>query len=117
MLLFVYGTLKEGESNHHWLNGAKKVCDGVVFGLRLHQGPGFPYAFKVNDYTAVTHGEVYKIEDLRQCDILEGYPNHYNRSKVEVKVSSGVSTIAWVYHKPTVPRGDVIESGVWKGRQ
>lgn len=115
MLLFVYGSLKKGKSNHRWLGDAKKVCDGVVFGLRLHQGPGFPYAFKVNDHTCTTYGEVYDMPNLDRCDILEGYPDHYTRSQVEVTDDNGGALTAWVYHKPTKPHGDIIESGVWDG--
>lgn len=117
MFLFVYGTLKQGFHNHHVLgDNAKYISEGVVFGLRLHEGPGFPYAFKTNDYTNTTIGEVYEIDDVSfaRCDRLEGYPRHYTRSMVEVITSAG-KVNAWVYHKPTPPDYPVIMSGIWRG--
>lgn len=112
MKLFVYGTLKYGYCNHHWLGDAARLGEGTVFGLRLHKGPGFPYAYKVNDYTQHTHGELYEIDTLDNTDRLEGYPNHYTRSEVEVDSVIG-KVKAWVYHSPVLPRGDVIPSGIW----
>lgn len=93
--LFVYGTLKNGRSNHRVLEGADFISTGVVYGMILHKGPGFPYA--TNCPGKLVHGELYELDDLDRCDRLEGYPNHYNRKLVPVETNEGTIE-AWMYY-------------------
>lgn len=125
-LLFVYGTLKRGYGNHHYLGD-----DAIFYGkakvtnVCLYHGPGFPYAFLTDD-GAIAKGELYQIDDaaLARCDSLEGYPYHYDRKKVLVVLNENTiddpfiwTEEAWIYVSPNQPRGSKIESGEWNGRQ
>ena len=74
-LLFVYGTLKRGCSNHHYLAGQRFV--GVARtppGYRLYDLGGYPgIAVKPDDREGVV-GEVWSVDDvaLRRLDRFEG---------------------------------------------
>lgn len=125
-LLFVYGTLKRGYSNHHCLGD-----DAILYGpakvanMQLFEGPGFPYAFPTDD-GAVAKGELYEIseEAFARCDRLEGYPHHYNRIRVNatLKGSSDYQDVGmewtnecWIYVTPKLPARDKCSNNEWKG--
>jgi gamma-glutamylcyclotransferase (GGCT)/AIG2-like uncharacterized protein YtfP len=77
-LLFVYGTLKRGGSNHHWLQGAGWRGRARLAGHRLHNLGDYPMAVPGR---GVVHGEVYAVDDaaLARLDRLEDVPNEYQR--------------------------------------
>ena len=97
-LVFVYGTLKRGFSNHHILKDAEFLGSGEttesVFTM-YHLG-GFPGV--VLGGNSDIKGELYSVDEatLQHCDWLEGHPNFYKRLPVEVKVGSEFIT-AWMY--------------------
>lgn len=111
-MVFVYGTLKKGFRNHHYLQKYQGVL-AVAPGIELHDGPGFPYA-KEGDGTAI--GEIYYIDydTMRRLDNLEGVPTHYNRVRTQV-FASGKKVDSWIYISPAnaekYPR---INDGEWK---
>lgn len=45
-------------------------------------------------------------------DTLEGYPHFYNRSEVGIKLESGDTLTAWIYHIDEDQR-ELVESGDW----
>jgi len=109
--LFVYGTLRRGESNHHFLLGTYERClpaslPGYVKGVAGH---GYPLASP--QAGARVEGEVFFIRPeiyeatLARCDRLEDLPpgelvgEFYQRARVTVEAEIG-SISAWAYTAP-----------------
>jgi gamma-glutamylcyclotransferase (GGCT)/AIG2-like uncharacterized protein YtfP len=120
-LVAVYGTLLRGESNHHWLQGARYVQALVLQGLALHDLG--PYPMAVVDLAvspeATSPGlevETYAVsaEQLARLDLLEDHPREYQRQLWPL----GGGREAWIYLGRAeqvigVPR---ISSGSWRRR-
>lgn len=112
-LVFVYGTLRKGESNHHLISGCG-FCGCYVTQPRyrmLHLGtyPGVV----AGGFTAIA-GEVYRLNarELRTLDRLEAYPRLYKRALIATPWGR-----AWIYlyrggrtHRRVLPGGD------WRGQ-
>lgn len=84
MLVFVYGTLKNGESNHGFIEGSKFVGHHVLMGYRIGTYTTvYPFITRGID-TDFVHGEVYEINEdqLKWLDGLEGTPHHYTRETI-----------------------------------
>lgn len=123
--VFVYGTLRSGWGNNRILQqgNARKIGDGRTnedgFCLYGH-GLGFPYVVDDGDgYTSIA-GEVWEVnaQTMLHCDRLEGYPYHYDRQIVEVRVGDELIE-AWMYfvddrRKVGAPDSALVESGDWK---
>ena len=111
-LVFVYGTLKRGETNHHWLEGASWQGEAELNGVVLHDLGPFPMAV-IGEGT--TLGEVYAVEPSRlaRLDDLEGYPRLYDRQTL----SLGDGRLAWVYlgRPRQVRHAPVVAGGRWHG--
>ena len=113
-LVFVYGTLKRGQRNHHYLLQADYV------GLHLTDECFCMFAF--DDYPAVTHGgcdaisgEIYRVNPLQfqMLDELEQYPRFYQR--IEIATDYGC---AWMYIvKVELCRGKKQLGGSWPESQ
>nr|XP_026488746.1 putative gamma-glutamylcyclotransferase CG2811 isoform X1 [Vanessa tameamea] len=110
--VFVYGTLKRNEPNHHWLTnpdhgvgqfiseGRTKTKYPLIIGTKynipfLLHSPGDGHNVK---------GEVYEVDDtmLGKLDILEDHPNYYVREIDDVIIqkhgSSEEETLkCWIY--------------------
>lgn len=100
--VFVYGTLKAGESNHsHHLTGATFVGKAVTKqAYAMHDNGGFPVVFNTGDKPV--SGEVYEIgaTHLAGLDRLEGHPRFFRREEVEVKVDEPIplgEKTCWMY--------------------
>jgi len=75
MLIFVYGTLKRGHSNHGYLRGQTFVDLAMTQPrYRLHDLGGYPGMVLDTSHGTSIHGEVWDIDDacLKQLDELEG---------------------------------------------
>ncbi|MCL6516980.1 gamma-glutamylcyclotransferase family protein [Alicyclobacillus sp.] len=103
-LVFVYGSLREGEQNHHFLRGAVRVARRArVHGRLYDTGEGYPAM--IPDETAWTQGEVYRVDDqaLNRIDWLEDYhgegrDNLYNRRVMRVETEVGpLEAFVYVY--------------------
>lgn len=106
--LFVYGSLRQGESNHHYLAGRfDRLLPATLQGFRRGIGAhGFPVIGACGGESVA--GELYFIrpglyaETLQGCDELEEIPPGatagalYRREPVIVATSAG-SLAAWVY--------------------
>jgi len=86
--LFVYGTLKKGFSNHHYLKnatflGAAKTA--VPYPMILKH-KAFPYLIDKPNKGLYIQGELYKVDyqTLLILDELEGYPSHYTRHEIDI---------------------------------
>lgn len=108
-LVFVYGTLRRGESNHHYLTGSQ------LLGL-FDTPPEYalydlgPYPGLVEGHQSIS-GEVYLIDDetLTKLDVLEDVPVEYHRDTIETSFGT-----AWIYVYQDASRlNSLIESGDW----
>jgi len=84
-LIFVYGTLKRGGSNHHHLAGQTFLCEGRTGpGFRLFDLGAYPGMVAHADGRSVP-GEVWAVdpECLARLDVLEGVAEGlYRRDRV-----------------------------------
>ena len=73
--LFIYGTLKRGGSNHHYMHGQQFVdVARTVPAYRLHDMGGFPGMVPDDNGTGLSiEGEVWDVSDecRAQLDVLE----------------------------------------------
>ncbi len=105
--VFVYGTLRAGMRNHHWLRGASMLPVGRVTAqacyLMLSVSDSFPGVIRGGNEAVV--GEVYMVntKTLEALDRHEGCPTHYRREAIEVV---GVEGACWtyIYQMPTNAR-------------
>ncbi|NBK99012.1 MAG: gamma-glutamylcyclotransferase [Erysipelotrichia bacterium] len=90
MTLFVYGTLKKGFENHHFLDGAKFL--GVATTKEKYPMvnivKAYPYLINAKGKGKFVKGEAYVISEqiLSRLDLLEGYPEHYDRANITLLV-------------------------------
>lgn len=108
--IFVYGTLREGGSNHAWLNRTHPVgaCRATAVGRLFHLPmEGYPAMVAAPSETRV-HGEFVGYEDnsdldsaLADLDALEGVEEGlFVRQILPVRLESGQEFHAWVYLFP-----------------
>jgi len=109
VLVFVYGTLKRGRSNHRLMRGARLLGTHVTDPrFTLIDLGGYPGAVEGGE-TAV-HGEVYRISTplLARLDRLEDVPVEYTRQPIASPWGP-----AWMYLYGGRRRGRVVPSGMW----
>lgn len=106
--LFVYGTLRLGEENHHYIAGKfDRSMAATLHGFRREMGGhGFPTL--IADHRKRVSGELYFLtpataqETLAACDLLEELPvgekvgQWYRRERVVVETDEG-HFAAWSY--------------------
>ena len=112
-LLAVYGTLKRGQGNHRVLpEGSVLLGTTRLLGWVMYDLGAYPTIVPSEDKRDSVFVEVYEVPDLVSTDYLEGYPNHYDRKKVDVKLVGEV----WVYFMHSVPKRarNRITSGIWE---
>lgn len=88
-LLFVYGTLKRGCSNHARLAGGTFLAPArTVAGFRLHDLGGFPGLYPRSDDRDGVTGELWQVDDatLGQLDRFEGvHEGLYRRAPIPLQ--------------------------------
>lgn len=100
-LIFVYGTLRNGSSNHGLLRTARFVGTGkTALHYALYLGE-YPYAYK-NEALGPITGEVYAVDSptLARLDELEEHPEVYAREPTEILLDSGQRMVCWLYFYP-----------------
>ena len=111
-LVFVYGTLKRGHGNHHWLAAAPFQGEAVLPNVVLHDLGPFPMAVPGE---GLVRGEVYAVDaaGLARLDRLEGYPRLYDRRPLPLADGRR----AWVYlgRPHQVRHVAAIADGCWLG--
>ncbi|MBU9713431.1 gamma-glutamylcyclotransferase family protein [Evansella tamaricis] len=120
--VFVYGTLRKGEVNHHFLTSANLLSDEAwTTGTLYDTGLGYPALLEKG--TDHIYGEIYEVDDevLASLDVLEGYEvdgseNLYERKKILLN-NDNEHTEAFTYY--ISPQNEnmlltKIESGDWK---
>ncbi|MDR9826866.1 gamma-glutamylcyclotransferase family protein [Vibrio sp. FNV 38] len=108
-LVFVYGTLRQGECNHHYLSQCEFLgCCETTPDYALFDLGSYPAV--ISGHHSI-HGEVYWVSDdvLAQLDILEDIPVEYRRETMATPFGT-----AWIYLYQQLADLDVeIASGDW----
>ena len=122
--LFVYGTLLQGQPNHHLLSGRiDRISPGWIEGAELYSLGSYPML--VEGHGRVV-GELVYLPDATEAyfaildllDRLEGVDDEdglYRRVLMQVCTASGEQTPAWVYagHRESVLGRKQVEGGDW----
>lgn len=104
--VFTYGTLKEGFPNHHWFKQGMFRKIGTYKTKERFQmrsvDENFP-AVLTDAREAPIKGELYEVikeEQWALLDLLEGYPNMYTKTQVELEGLDGTA-IMYVWNMGT----------------
>ena len=114
-LVFVYGTLKKGFSNHRLLASSELLGKARTVKKYAMYSTGVPIVVKEEAVSAI-FGELYRVDEvtLTYLDSLEGHPDWYRREEVEVLVEDkgGGQHLekAWIYFNLD-KRGTLVPSG------
>ncbi len=121
-MVFVYGSLKRDQANHHWLAGATWLGEACLDSVQLFDLGPFPMAVEMTvemeaemapspELSNPLRGELYQVNGstLTQLDRLEGAPRLFQRHWRTLCDGRG----AWVYlgraaqvrHVPQIPSG------------
>ena len=106
MMYFAYGSnMNPKRMQERGIKFSRRE-DAILEGWRLEfnkvasRNPKEGYANIEPDKETVVEGILYEIQnsDLEKLDIREGYPRHYNREKVKVKLDNGeeIETITYI---------------------
>ena len=114
-LVFVYGSLKRGQSHHDQLQGCAWQGDAELRGLALYDLGPFPMAV-VAEPEARLQGEIYRVDGqhLSRLDRFEGAPRLYERQRWPL--SDGRSVWVYVGKPHQVRHVQRLRSGCWRGR-
>lgn len=113
--VLVYGTLKEGYHNHHFLNTSKKIGEYWLHGFSMHHLGSYPAIYLDPNQNSKILGEIYELADdhvLKAIDKLESIPWHYQREVVNCGQFGPCYT--YVQQKP-IFEYKWIDSGIWRG--
>ncbi|BCB04287.1 gamma-glutamylcyclotransferase [Bacillus sp. KH172YL63] len=122
MYVFVYGTLRRNEKNHHLLKEAEPVKEQAwTEGILFDSGKGYPV---LKEGKGTIYGEIYRItpDILPSLDELEGYlegreENLYIRKTKQISTDEGLIE-AFVYETGSEALCQTeIPSGDWKVHQ
>ena len=102
-LVFVYGTLRRGGSNHFRMAGAEFVSPGTITG-RMYRIDWYP-GLVLDDAGDEIHGEVYSVgpDLLSALDVFEGLSagevqgSEYRRVQAPVVRQDSQTLTAWVW--------------------
>jgi gamma-glutamylaminecyclotransferase len=113
--LFIYGTLKAGQSNRGWLAQARLVRKTRTQPrYRLHNMGALPALVEGGDQAV--EGELYEVGDVTivALDFLESVPRLYHRASVQLEDRSWAE--AYFLKPEQVCGRPVIASGSWRDR-
>ena len=115
-LVAVYGTLKQGECNHHLLAEGRWLGRAVLRHLQLYDLGPYPMAVESADPASTVSAELYGVSAavLARLDDLEDHPREYERRLFDLQDGR----LVWVYvGRPAQVRGcPLLVHGVWRGR-
>lgn len=119
-LVFVYGTLRRGGSNHFRMAGAEFVASGTISG-RMYRIDWYP-GLILDSAGDEIKGEVYSVgpELLSALDIFEGLSageiegSEYRRTRTPVMKQDSQTITAWVWEwLGMVDESQRIRDGDW----
>ena len=110
-LVFVYGTLLRGLSNHSILAQARFLGAARTKELYALYVDTFPKVIRDEPVSPIA-GELYLVDGptLAWLDDLEDHPFEYRREQVLVIMDDGEETLAWIYFHPQ-PGGFLVAGG------
>lgn len=110
--LFVYGTLKYGFPNHHFLEDSQFLYSGFIRGTLLHLG-GYPGLIRG---TGQVFGEYYLVDDklIPALDRLEGHPHLFERTLIDHENEEGPFTVYLYQARDDLNNYQVLHNGVWR---
>lgn len=115
MLIFVYGTLKEGYGNHFHLEHADFVEKAITEAeYTMYSIRGWYPGVVKNGNTRIK-GEIYRIDEntLNRLDNLEGFYNEENDLyKREIINVNGKEVFTYFYNQ-SLEGLQIIENGTW----
>lgn len=95
--VFVYGTLKRGEPNHHWLTRSENgVSRFLGIGTTVEKFPlvvgtryNIPFLLDQRGTGHNVQGEIYEVDEamFANLDVLEDYPNYYDREEQAIAMN------------------------------
>ena len=112
-VLFVYGTLMRGQSNHALVASAARIERATVRGLLFGLPAGYPALIEGE---GIVYGELCFFDDLAAIlpDIDEYEGSLYRRIRCEATTEGGDRHSAWCYVTDRAPEGAwPIPSGRW----
>lgn len=119
-LVFVYGTLRRGGSNHFRMAGAEFIAPGTITG-RMYRIDWYP-GLVLDPAGDEIHGEAYSVDSelLSALDIFEGLSageiegSEYRRVETTVMRQDSQTLTAWVWEwLGMVEEGQRISDGDW----
>ena len=100
-LLFVYGTLRSGLPNGHFMDKYTLVSKATTvekFPMVITSPFNIPFVLNEPGYGFYIRGEVYDVEsDITALDKFENVPMVYSREAIQVILDSGVKESAFIY--------------------
>lgn len=115
VLIAVYGTLRQGECNHHYIERASSIRGCTFSGVLYDTGFGYPAVVLKGEKPVAAELAEISLEAWANVDRLEGYPRLYDRLLTDVTLETGETVQAWVYVMQRLPeRAKVIECNDWK---
>jgi gamma-glutamylaminecyclotransferase len=110
-LVFVYGTLLRGLSNHALLTQARFLGAARTKALYALYVDHFPKVVRDEPVSPIL-GELYLVDGwtLARLDDLEDHPFEYRREQIAVIMADGEETRAWIYFHPE-PGGYLLAAG------
>ena len=110
-VVFVYGTLRMGYSNHRLIIDCRFIDEGRTVKEYAMYANGIPYVSETEQVSQI-YGELYLVSSkiLFNLDMLEGHPSWYKRKKVPIETFSGKIYNAWLYFNET-KTNNLIKSG------
>ncbi|MFT7668156.1 MAG: gamma-glutamylcyclotransferase (GGCT)/AIG2-like uncharacterized protein YtfP [Planctomycetota bacterium] len=112
-LVFVYGTLQRGESNHDYLGEARFLGEArTAAQFDLVDLGDFPAMVDGGD--TQVDGELYALKPsrVRTVDELEDHPEYFRRTAVELE--DGTSVFSYILSKDQGHPYPRIASGSWR---
>jgi gamma-glutamylcyclotransferase (GGCT)/AIG2-like uncharacterized protein YtfP len=119
-LVFVYGTLRRGGSNHFRMDGAEFIASGLISG-RMYKISWYP-GLVLDEAGDDIKGEVYSVdlEMLGNLDSFEGISagetedSEYRRVPTTVTLPDGGTLTAWVWEwRGVFDEGQRLRHGDW----
>lgn len=120
-LYFVYGSLKKGFPNSHFMDDSIFIRATYIEGYKLYDtGSGYPFVIKTNDSKDKVYGEVYSVnyEEAQHIDRLEGYNQEDPSNSLYIKEltlthGSRYHTYVYVGNQFNPQYCTEVESGKW----
>ena len=113
-LVFVYGTLKAGYSNHSVMQG-RYIDDGITDETYLMYTNGCYPTVSLEDGGTQVTGELYACDEdaMRDLDCLEANGVMYTRHERLINTNNNGMLKAWVYEYNYEHQGDQILDGTF----